>query len=599
MTRNIFRKNDKPKFESKNEERWMHDLYNEVEQAPKNKDELLKTYGRDIRKKQNVLSERPKGRNQVVNKISLSEAVKRSMGWSSRPRRIDKIELKDDKTGSGHILRKDDNLIQDSQSAVEIKDIKDNFQFSKSSLNIDSKPFTPSSNLQNRLKDLKCPNEESDASKCESFKLENSKIPDYKLKNEDFSRNGDIKDSEFTQENAVTIESSDNSDFKTLTSSRLQNRLDRHNCLKDTKVISKCEISKKLEVTTSQNAATHQAIQEIENNSPQIISSLHVPLPSQSKLNDRLNRYKCKPTESLSPNRHDVPSSINNDSTFNIFKVPASTNAEKYHHKQYSAYNNAKEWACYEQSHYDFSIAMPSIEHQLPINSLFSSSKLQNRLDRIRETISLDDKQKNCNEIKQNESPHVEISQGVEDSSYQFFNENSYSPGSTELHDYLDQFRYTTNADVVCTSPENCEEFKPIDESNKSPENLATECLSKLSPDQQASLQYISSHIKPKYFSEIYDYYVDYYTEVQNVPLDLPAVNTYLKTQGIAYQESGTHVIKSSLIQNPQPVRHQKRERKPIRIVNPNEAIEKVGTTEYNKNLDDILENLFTFKIRI
>lgn len=571
----MFRKNEKPKFESQNEERWMHDLYKEVEQAPKNKDELLKTYSRNIIKNQNVSSERPKGRNQVVNQISLSEAIKRSMGWSSRPRRIEQVESEDVETRNEDITRKHENVIQNSQSDVETKDIKSNLQFSKSSLNCDSKPFTPSSRLQNGLKSFKCQNEESVYLKYETVRKDNEENIDGKFEN-----------------------SGNNTDPQSRTSlTKLQNRLDYFKCVKDVKVVTNCKINRKPEVQTSENAETintHQTLQERFNNFPQIISPPIVSLQNQSKLQGRLNRYKSKPTESLKPISVKVQSLKTNNSTFNNFKVPLTANAEKYHHKQLLAFNNAKNWASYDQSHYDFPIATSCFE-TLPTDSLLSSSKLQNRLDCFRETISLDNKKQVSEEIKENENQHVEINQRIEDTNHQFLNENSYCPGSSELHDYLDQFRYTTNADVVCTSVEN---FDPIEESNKSTEDIAVEALSRLSSDQQASLQYISSKIKPKYFSEIYDYYVDYYTEVQCVPLDLPAVNTYLKTQGIAHQRSGTKVIKNRLIQTLPTLRHQKRERKPIKIVKPHEAIEKAEAAEYNKNLDDILENLFTFEAR-
>ena len=61
---------------------------------------------------------------------------------------------------------------------------------------------------------------------------------------------------------------------------------------------------------------------------------------------------------------------------------------------------------------------------------------------------------------------------------------------------------------------------------------IAFESLSKLTHDQQSHLVYISN-VPPKYFQEMYEYFVDYYVDVQCVNLDLAAVEAYLSSRGI------------------------------------------------------------------
>lgn len=67
-------------------------------------------------------------------------------------------------------------------------------------------------------------------------------------------------------------------------------------------------------------------------------------------------------------------------------------------------------------------------------------------------------------------------------------------------------------------------------------ETIGREALLKLTEEQRFSIQYIST-VTPKYFMECYNYFIEYNVEIQRIPLDLNAVDTYLKTRGINLED--------------------------------------------------------------
>lgn len=72
-------------------------------------------------------------------------------------------------------------------------------------------------------------------------------------------------------------------------------------------------------------------------------------------------------------------------------------------------------------------------------------------------------------------------------------------------------------------------------------DSIGREALLQLTEDQRFSLQYISTVSPPKYFMECYDYFIEYNVEIQGLPLDLVAVDAYLKSRGIVLEEIKQH----------------------------------------------------------
>ena len=179
----------------------------------------------------------------------------------------------------------------------------------------------------------------------------------------------------------------------------------------------------------------------------------------------------------------------------------------------------------------------------------FQPSKLQNRLDRIR----------------------------------------SISEPQTEALKTPIETKHCHSMEVLPT----CETSTISKVSQKQLDSIALNSLSKLTHDQRSHLVYIST-VPAKYFQEVYEYFIDYYVNVQCVNLDFAAVETYLSSRGIEFAK----------IQPPKPFEHDNFSQVKIEgleflsqfKVTEEEAIQTVGIQE-EFQFDQQVETMFNRRI--
>jgi hypothetical protein len=115
------------------------------------------------------------------------------------------------------------------------------------------------------------------------------------------------------------------------------------------------------------------------------------------------------------------------------------------------------------------------------------------------------------------------------------------APGTSKLQNRLNRFKETST--VQQQQKEEKPQICKPDTSTQQPPKIQIEvdidALSKLSNDQQNHIQYIAK-VPSKYFQEVYDYFVLYYFEI-GVHLDLDAVDLYLRSCGLTFVRTSDH----------------------------------------------------------
>lgn len=469
LRENLSRKrNEKKKFDSVQDDRWSHVLFNAKRQVSKSNKEINKTYGHNIKNNMNIKKEETHVRNRI-DTTKASIIIQKSLGLIPRPRKFNSEE----KTEVHNVELKDKkNTPQEKtiENSIKLKPVKENIQ----------------SKLQNRLN---------------RFKVEQTEIAEDKI---DFNK----KALNLNVESTKTICDKKGNDYI----------IPQNNDFKS-------------HVSTSLIQPSKLQYQFHKN---------------RSDSNPKLQMYNLR---TQSPEIYQEHSNFEQNNFMNFFNSD-----QMYYYYYYH------EQPCY--------MSMNTIPYQFEQepSPLIFQSKLQDRLQRIRKSVSDDDvycksnsessssgSQEHINQINWRKEDYSDKSQ---DSSleYQALNDfkgfyvdapleslnpqASYLPFSAEMNDYLDQNRYITDINdsefvSKCFDSKfpNLEEIESLDKEHL--EKLALRALHKLSPEQQISLQNIMLTMKPKYFPEMYEYFINYFIELQKVPLDIAAVNFYLRANGI------------------------------------------------------------------
>jgi hypothetical protein len=175
----------------------------------------------------------------------------------------------------------------------------------------------------------------------------------------------------------------------------------------------------------------------------------------------------------------------------------------------------------------------------------------------------------------------------------------------SKVQNRLDRVRCTPQLQPKVVEIPKSDEIKPKSPQKASPfegftqaqlDKIANEALDKLTTDQQAQLIYIAK-VPSKYFQEVYEYFVDYFENVQCVPLDMTAVEAFLQSRGVHAEK----IKPPTPFQHPnfsftkieEPEVHEKRKKNPITIVDPNEEEKRLKTIQDDIEIDREIDIMF------
>lgn len=555
---------------SNSNDRWSHDLYDEKQQAPKSRSEMIDKYGCDVREQDRKVEKNRKLRPERRN---LNDAIKISLGMTQRPRR----EIQEIRS------RKDDEeiLVKKVETRREIikessKKIDENYKKNYESHEKNHRNYAKTEETFRNRKELM----EKTANNLKIPQDSSKKIDDSFQKSTKIFIKTTTKPSQSHESAAKddsTVETNENSLLKMV-----------QNHFKTNGIFSKIDPNiKKSEESFKQNYGCTKKAEDVV----------------KRDLNSRLKRFTNEPEE-ISPKNMKENIEIKPEIRMEILLRHGQSqkgliSAEATEFVPSSRKNSFEEQ--YEDISFESLKIYDEQDEEIPVqeNSTFGPSKLQNRLNKIRGISKFQQRYEN----PPNSPTNFQIQTNFEFPEH--FSPNFHQNLSSNYDDFLGNF---IESEEFKTEQQSSQEFLHITASTKLPtlpsnftqielDALATESLAKLTENQQTHLIYIVN-VPQKYFQEAFEYFVEYFKEVQCVPLNMEAVNSYLLSRRVEVEEikppkSFQHE-KFSFVRKEDDPNQTKRERNPIKIVDPNEE-EKIMMRIYEDlEIDNEIDNMFT-----
>jgi hypothetical protein len=546
-------------FETSNktpEERWTNDLYDARKQAPKTRNELIVSHGYDIKEKETEPKVERIRKDRPERRINANDMIKLSLGLMQKPRK----QLQEVKTVKNSEKTKDFNKHHTIDLSSRLQQIT----------------LKPNENLPETIKKTLNKIEHEPVKRKPNSRLEQISVKTIKKQTETEI----IKEKE--EQNCIQP--------------KIYERIFNELCVQPTKknvisaeasefiprsrqtIIQQEEKSFVQEVQTQSEAIeTSLKSNEISKTSPtssanrNVSSLMKLILKSSFSQAYFEEQAKSIPTEIEKPtdsNDGTVSSLIEiiiKNSSFRMFRNQETENLQVSPTKLPAISPiNKKELVTHSSESLEKSTIIQDESNEAPIaTNAYSGapSKLHNRLSRAR---SISESSSSC----LSSTPTIETStsllfpESFDSNSYLNFENTESFQTSTELQ--VDSIQVPT----IPALPSNLTQSEL--------DFIAAESLAKLTADQQTQLMYIEN-VPSKYFQSTFEYFVNYFVEIQCVPLDLDAVHSYLLSRGVAIAEIKPptpfqHENFSFERKQTMKVQHQwKKEENPIKIVDPKE----------------------------